>query len=141
MAFLSAQDELAVEKEFEKIAGPVTLTVFASELGPENNAQTVSLIKEVGALSEKITVKVMNPHIERDEAAAYGITVTPAVVVESAKDYGIRFLGIPAGYEFSNLIDSIVAVSSGEAQLKDETKAALAGLTEDVTIKVFATPT
>src|SRR5437667_2270115 len=141
MAFLSAQDEQAVTKEFEKLTGPVTLTVFASELGSENNSQTVSLIKEVAALSDKITVKVLNPHIERDEAAAYGVSVTPVIVVEGAKDYGIRFLGVPAGYEFSNLMDSILAVSSGEAQLKDETKTALAGLTEDVTIKVFATPT
>ena len=141
MGFLTAQDEQAVTREFEKLTGPVTLTVFASELGPENNAQAVSLIKEVAALSDKIDVKVMNPHIERDEAAAYGVSVTPTVAVEGAKDYGIRFLGIPSGYEFSNLIDSIVAVSAGEAQLKDETKAALAGLTEDVTIKVFATPT
>ena len=141
MAFLTAQDEEAVTREFQKLTGPVTLTVFASELGPENNTQTVSLIKEVAALSEKITVKVLNPHIEKDEAAAYGVSVTPAVAVEGAKDYGIRFLGIPAGYEFSNLIDSIIAVSTGEAQLKDETKASLAGLTEDVTIKVFATPT
>jgi len=45
MAFLSPQDEQAVTKEFEKLTGPVTLTVFASELGPENNGQTVSLIK------------------------------------------------------------------------------------------------
>jgi alkyl hydroperoxide reductase subunit AhpF len=141
MGFLTAQDEAAVKKEFEKIAGPVTLSVFASELGPENNAETVSLIKEVAALSDRITVKLMNPHIERDEAAAYGISVTPTVVVEGAKDYGIRFLGIPAGYEFSNLIDAIVAVSSGEAQIQDETRTALEGLTEDVTIKVFATPT
>jgi len=69
------------------------------------------------------------------------VSVTPAVAVEGTKDYGIRFLGVPAGYEFSNLIDSIIAVSRGEAQLKDETKTALAGLTEDVSIKVFATPT
>ena len=95
----------------------------------------------MAALSDRITVKLMNPHIERDEAAAYSISVTPVVVVEGAKDYGIRFLGTPAGYEFSNLIDSIVTVSSGLAQLKDETKAALAGLTEDVAIKVFSTPT
>lgn len=141
MGFLTAQDERAVQKEFEKLTGPVTLTVFASELGSENNAQTVSLIKEVGALSDRITVKVLNPHIEREEAAAYGVSETPAVAVEGAKDYGIRFLGLPAGYEFSNLIDAIVAVSRGEAQLKDESKAALAELTEDVDIKVFATPT
>ena len=141
MGFLTARDEQAVSKEFEKLTGAVTLIVFASGLGAENNAQAVSLIKEVAALSDKLTVKVMNPHIEREEAAAYGISVTPVVVVEGASDYGIRFLGTPGGYEFSNLIDSIVAVSSGEAQLTDESKTALAGLAEDVTIKVFATPT
>jgi hypothetical protein len=63
------------------------------------------------------------------------------VVVEGARDYGIRFLGVPAGYEFSNLIDSIIAVSSGESGLSEATAAALGGLTEDVVIKVFSTPT
>ncbi len=141
MAFLSAKDEAAVRKEFERIGGPVKLTVFASELGGESNGQAVSLIREVAALSDQLSVTVLNPHIERDQAAAYGISESPAVVVEGTQDYGIRFLGIPAGYEFSNLIDSIIAVSTGEAGLSEETKAALAGLTEDVTIKVFATPT
>jgi alkyl hydroperoxide reductase subunit AhpF len=141
MAFLQARDEAAVKKEFERIGGPVKLTVFATELGGDSNAQAVALIQEVAALSDQLSVTVLNPHIDRDQAAAYGITESPAVVVEGAQDYGIRFLGIPAGYEFSNLIDSIIAVSTGEAGLTDETKAALAGLTEDVTIKVFATPT
>lgn len=141
MAFLQARDEAAVKKEFERIGGPVKLTVFATELGGDSNAQAVALIQEVAALSDQLSVTVLNPHIDRDQATAYGITESPAVVVEGAQDYGIRFLGIPAGYEFSNLIDSIIAVSTGEAGLTDETKAALAGLTEDVTIKVFATPT
>jgi alkyl hydroperoxide reductase subunit AhpF len=141
MAFLQARDEAAVKKEFERIGGPVKLTVFATELGGDSNAQAVALIREVAALSDQLSVTVLNPHIDRDQAAAYGIIESPAVVVEGAQDYGIRFLGIPAGYEFSNLIDSIIAVSTGEAGLTDETKASLAGLTEDVTIKVFATPT
>jgi alkyl hydroperoxide reductase subunit AhpF len=141
MAFLQTRDEAAVKKEFERIGGPVKLTVFATELGGDSNTQAVALIREVAALSDQLSVTVLNPHIDRDQAAAYGITESPAVVVEGAQDYGIRFLGIPAGYEFSNLIDSIIAVSTGEAGLTDETKATLAGLTEDVTIKVFATPT
>jgi alkyl hydroperoxide reductase subunit AhpF len=141
MGFLQPKDEAAVRKEFERIGGPVTLTVFASELGGDHNAQAVALIREVAALSDQLSVTVLNPHIEREQAAAYGVTESPVVVVEGAQDYGIRFLGIPAGYEFSNLIDSIIAVSTGEAGLSDETKATLAGLTEDVTIKVFATPT
>ncbi|HET8533558.1 MAG TPA: hypothetical protein VFO08_20570 [Methylomirabilota bacterium] len=141
MAFLQARDEAAVKKEFERIGGPVKLTVFASELGGDNNTQAVALIREVAALSDQLSVTVLNPHIDREQAVAYGVTESPVVVVEGARDYGIRFLGIPAGYEFSNLIDSIIAVSTGEAGLTEETKTALAGLTEDVTIKVFATPT
>ena len=140
MAILSAQDEQAVKKEFERLGGPVKLTVFASELGGETNRQTVALVKEVAALDDRISVAVLNPHIERDQAAGYGIDTAPSIVVEGALDYGIRFLGMPAGYEFSNLIDSIIATSRGEAGLSDETKAALDGLTEDVVIKVFATP-
>jgi alkyl hydroperoxide reductase subunit AhpF len=141
MAFLSEQDEQAVRTEFGRIGGPVKLTVFASELGGDTNQHTVALIREVAALDDRISVSVLNPHIDRAEAQAYGVDVAPAVVVEGAQDYGIRFLGLPGGYEFSNLIDSIIAVSSGEAGLTDATKTALAGLTEDVVIKVFATPT
>jgi alkyl hydroperoxide reductase subunit AhpF len=141
VAFLQARDEAAVKKEFERLDGPVTLVVFASELGPETNVQTVRLMKEVAALSDRVSVKEYNPHIDRAEALRYGVSVAPAVVVEGARDYGVRFLGIPAGYEFSNLIDAIVAVSRGEASLTEDTKAALHGLDRDVTIKVFATPT
>jgi len=141
MSFLSAQDEQAVRKEFQRLDGRVRLTVFASELGAETNAHTVTLIREVAALDDRIAVTVLNPYIEREQAEAYRVDVSPAVIVEGATDYGIRFLGMPGGYEFSNLIDSIIAVSRGDASLTEDTKTALAGLTRDVTIKVFATPT
>ncbi|MDP2627596.1 MAG: hypothetical protein Q8Q58_11910 [Candidatus Rokubacteria bacterium] len=141
MAFLSAQDEQAVRSELAKLAGPVTLTVFASELGPETNGQTVALVKEVAALSDKLSVEILNPFIDKERAAAYGVEVTPAVVVEGAEDYGIRFLGLPGGYEFANLIDSILVASSATPELSEATQTALAGLQSDVTIKVFTTPT
>ncbi|HUG37621.1 MAG TPA: hypothetical protein VML54_11755 [Candidatus Limnocylindrales bacterium] len=141
MAFLSAEHEREVQHEFEKMTGPVNLVVFASELGPETNGQTVALVREVAALSDRITVEELNPFIERERAAAYGIDVSPAIVVEGAIDYGIRFLGMPGGYEFANLIDSIIVASTGEPGLTEDTRASLAALADDVTIKVFTTPT
>ena len=141
MAFLSAQDEQAVRSEFGKLTGPVKLTVFASELGPETNGRTVALVKEVAALSDKLSVEILNPFIDKERAAAYRVDVSPAVVVEGAEDYGIRFLGLPGGYEFANLIDSILVASSATPGLSEATRTALAGLQSDVTIKVFTTPT
>jgi alkyl hydroperoxide reductase subunit AhpF len=109
----------------------------AAELGRQNEMR----VKEVAERGEQITVGVRNLPIDRERAEAYGVTDVPAIVVEGARDYGIRFLGIPSGYEFSNLIDAIIVASSGDAALSDATKASLAGLTSDIDIKVFSTPT
>jgi alkyl hydroperoxide reductase subunit AhpF len=143
MAFLSDRDQAAVRQEFEKLTGPVKLVVFSQELeAAELCRQNEALVREVAELApEKVSVEVLNPAIDRDRAGAYGVERVPAIVVEGARDYGIRFLGIPSGYEFSNLIDSMIVASSGQASLTDETHTALAGLTGDIDIKVFSTPT
>ena len=142
MAFLAERDQQAVRNEFQRIQGPVKLVVFSQELvAGDLCRQNEQLVREVAALDDRISVEVLNPAIDRERAEAYGVDLVPAIVVEGARDYGIRFLGIPGGYEFSNLIDSIIAASSGEATLSDTTKASLAELTGDVHIKVFSTPT
>ena len=142
MAILQAKDQAAVRKEFERLNGPVKLVVFSQELvAGELCRQNEQLMKEVAELSDQITLEVLNPQIDRARAEAYSVSDVPLTVVEGARDYGIRFLGIPAGYEFSNLIDAIVATSRGEAALSEETKATLATLPGEVEIKVFSTPT
>jgi alkyl hydroperoxide reductase subunit AhpF len=142
MAILQAKDQEAVRKEFERLTGPAKLVVFSQELvAGELCRQNEQLMKEVAELSDKITVEILNPAIDRERAEAYGVSDVPVTVVEGARDYGIRFLGIPAGYEFSNLIDSLIAVSRGESSLTEETKASLATLPGNVEIKVFSTPT
>jgi alkyl hydroperoxide reductase subunit AhpF len=143
MSLLNERDQAAVRKEFEKLAGPVKLVVFSQALAAaELCRQNEDLVREVAALApDTIGVEVLNLAIDRDRAAAYGIDRVPAIVVEGARDYGIRFLGVPSGYEFSNLIDAIIVASSGAAGLAAETQQALAGLGSDVEIKVFSTPT
>ena len=142
MSILAARDQEAVRKEFQRLQGPVKLVVFSQELvAGDLCRQNEQLVREVAELDDRIAVEVLNPAIDRERAEGYGVDQVPAIVVEGARDYGIRFLGIPSGYEFSNLIDAIVVVSSGQAQLSDATKPSLAGLTGDVSIKVFSTPT
>lgn len=139
---LTSRDQDAVRKEFEKLAGPVKLVVFSQELAAaELCRQNEMLVREVVELSDHLSVEVLNLAIDRERAAAYGVDQVPAIVVEGARDYGIRFFGIPSGYEFSNLIDAIIVASSGEPALSEATKSSLATLDADVEIKVFSTPT
>ena len=142
MPILTERDQTAVRKEFERIAGPVKLVVFSQELAAADLCrQNEQLVREVAALSDHITVEVLNLAIDRERAESYGIDQVPAILVEGARDYGIRFYGIPLGYEFSNLIDSIIVASTGTPALSEDTLASLRALAADVDIKVFSTPT
>jgi alkyl hydroperoxide reductase subunit AhpF len=141
MAILTDRDRASVRTELGKLAGPVKLVVFSSALGSESCGETERLIREVAECSDQVTVELLNLHLDRERAAAYGVDRVPAVVVEGARDYGVRFFGLPAGYEFTNLIDSMIAVSSGEPRLSPETLERLRGLTEPIHLRVFATPT
>jgi alkyl hydroperoxide reductase subunit AhpF len=142
MAMLNDRDREAVRAELQKLAGPVKLVVFSQELvAADLCRENEMLVREVAELSDRISVEVLNPAIDRDRAQAYGVEQVPAIVVEGARDYGIRFLGVPAGYEFSNLLDAMIIASSGEPELSDATKSSLATLASDIDIKVFSTPT
>lgn len=142
MGLLSERDRAAVGKELERLAGPVKLVVFSQELlAGDLCRQNEQLVREVASLTDKVSVEVLNLAIDRDRAQAYGVDQVPAIVVEGARDYGLRFYGIPSGYEFSNLIDAMLVASTGEPALAESTKTTLAGLTRDVDIKVFSTPT
>ena len=142
MAILNDRDRSAVQQELAKLTGPVKLVVFSQELiAGDLCRQNEALVREVAELSDAITVEVLNPAIDRERAAAYGVDQVPAIVVEGVRDWGIRFYGIPMGYEFSNLIDAIIVASTGEPALSEVTKASLQTLAADVEIKVFSTPT
>jgi hypothetical protein len=56
-------------------------------------------VREVAALDDRLSAEVLNLAIDRDRAEAYGVTRVPAIVVEGARDYGLRFFGIPSGYD------------------------------------------
>jgi alkyl hydroperoxide reductase subunit AhpF len=142
MPMLTERDRAAVRKEFQRIAGPVKLVVFSQELAAADLCrQNELLVREVGELDDRITVEVLNLAIDRARAEAYGVDQVPAIVVEGSRDYGIRFYGVPLGYEFSNLIDAIIVASTGTPALAEETLASLRALAADVDIKVFSTPT
>src|SRR5262249_51567764 len=129
MPILTDRDREAVRTELAKLTGPVKLVVFSTSLGAsEYCAETERLVKEVAECSDQVTVEILNLHIDRDRAATYGVDRVPAIVVEGARDYGIRFFGIPMGYEFTNLIDSMILASSGTPSLGAETLERLAGL-------------
>jgi glutaredoxin-like protein len=103
--------------------------------------ETKQLLEEVKALSEKIELVVYDFTADQEKVAEYRIDKIPATVIMAEKDYGIRFYGIPSGYEYTSLVEAITDVSKRRTELSPQTKDALRAVDKKVHIQVFVTPT
>ncbi len=141
MPILSPSDAVKVRAMLEGAPNPVRLVFFTQTLNCDTCEPTGQILNEIAELSDRLTIEEHNLLLEGDEAAKYGIDRVPAIAVIGARDYGIRFFGIPSGYEFMSLLDAIQIVSTGESGLTDESRATIAGLESPVALQVFVTPT
>ncbi|MFQ5811891.1 MAG: thioredoxin family protein [Anaerolineae bacterium] len=141
MAILSEDLRNKLQKEFEALPGKVKLVVFTQEFECAHCRENTSLAREVVSLSDKLDIEVYNFALDKEVVERYKVDKIPAIAVEGEKDYGVRFYGIPAGYEFTSLLQAIKAVSAGESGLAPKTREALAGLKEPLHLQVFVTPT
>lgn len=141
MGMISDQDAIEIRKRLEGMVNPVRLVHFTQELNVEYARETRELLTELTALSEKLSIEIHDFLLDKEQVGEYEVDKVPATVVRNGQDYGIRFYGIPAGYEFSTLLDAILSVSTGDSGLKEESKQKLRALASPLHLEVFVTPT
>jgi len=140
MPLIGEKDRETLSREFAQLGRPVKLVMFTQEFECPSCRNTRELLEETASLSEKIDLAIYDLVKDEDKANAYGVQLVPAVIVEGKKDYGIRFFGAPAGYEFSTLVEDIIAVGTGTLPISEASKEKLAQLTNSAYIHVFVTP-
>ncbi len=141
MGLIREEDALEIRERLKPMVDPVKLVHFTQELNLEYGVQARQLVEEVAALSDKLTVEVCNFLLDKEKVTEYGIDKVPATVVRNGKDFGIRFYGIPAGYEFATLLDAIVSVSTGATGLSEASKEKISRIAQPLHLEVFVTPT
>ena len=138
-------DEKTAQKSKEilgELDKKVTLITFTQEYECTYCAQNVELAEDMAGLSDKISHEG-HDFVKSDELAKnLGIDKIPAMVVTTdGEDFGIRFFGIPSGYEFVSLLGAIRTVSTGKHELSDDTVAKIQAHDKLIHIQVFVTPT
>lgn len=130
-----------LKEVFNGLQKEVTLKYFTQSMECQFCTDTRELLEEVAELTGKIKMEIYDFVEDKEEVEKYNIDKIPATVVMDEKDYGIRFYGIPGGYEFGSLVEAIKLVSTGDTMLSNEGKKFLDGLEKDVHLQVFVTPT
>jgi glutaredoxin-like protein len=140
MPILGDKERDLIKKELAGLTGPVNLVNFTQKLECGYCKETSQIITEVAALSDKIESKIYDFVADKDAVEKFNIEQIPATVVMGAEDNGIRFYGIPSGYEFTSLLETIRLVSSGNSGLSPKTKEILARLKKPLKLEVLVTP-
>ncbi|MCS7150783.1 MAG: thioredoxin family protein [Endomicrobia bacterium] len=141
MGILNTQIKNKLKSVLDNLPNDVILKVFTQEIECPTCRENTSLMQEIAEVSDKIKLEVLNFIINKEEAEKLKIDKIPATAVVGEKDYGIRFYGVPAGYEFNSFISALKLVGTKNSGLKTSTIEQLKGITKLVNIKVFVTLT
>jgi alkyl hydroperoxide reductase subunit AhpF len=152
MALLTPDIQNDIKKIFEELTGDVRLLFFTQHVSPlvipgqedcPTCEDTRTLLEEVAALSDKLHLEIHEISAANSEIAReYGIDRVPALIMTADGVKGkVRYFGLPAGYEFSVLLGSLVDVSNAESDLSEDTMKILDTLDKDLHFQVFVTPT
>ena len=141
MTILSEHEREHIIETLGELEGNVKLIFFTQDFECESCRQSHELLTELADLSEKMSLQVYDFKEDKEIVEKYQIDKIPALAVEGEKDYGIRYFGTPAGYEFAALLENIHAVSTGTIELSEETIAELQEIDSPIYIQVYVTPT
>ena len=141
MPLLNQKTAEQVRKELTGLTSPVRLVVFTQEFECTYCKENRQLAEEIAELSELVEIEVYDFVADKDKAEELNIDKIPATAVIGSEDYGIRFYGIPAGYEFTSLLQAIKTLGTGELPFEEEMIGFLKSIDRPVHLQVFVTPT
>lgn len=141
MSFLQEKDKAYIEKMFADLQSDVKIYNFTQEMECRYCWETRQILEELAEISDKIKLNIFDFVKDKAVADKFNIDKIPATVVSGPEDYGIRYYGIPSGYEFSSLLQTIVDVANGDSGLSKQSRELLKSLKTPLHLQVFVTPT
>jgi glutaredoxin-like protein len=141
MAFIDENLRTDVMNVMSRLGGEVSLILFTEKDDCAYCDETKELLGEIVALSDKLSLETRDIEVDSEVAEHFGVDKAPGLVVMGEEDHGIRFYGIPSGFEFGTLLEVIRLVSNDDPELDDAVREKLEKLDRPVHLQVFVTPT
>jgi len=141
--FLKDEDRKYIKEHLSAMTDKVKIIHFTQSIECSYCRETRQLLEELVLLSDKLSLEVYNYQLDKDEVSKYKINKIPATVLidENGADPGIRFFGIPSGYEFMSVIEDIIDISNKNHGFSDDMLAEINKIQQPVHIEVYVTPT
>lgn len=142
MALFDENIQKQLKEIYAQLKDDVNIVYFKLDEGCPSCGETQQFLTEMAELTDKIKLEILDYATNSEEAKKYAIARVPAIVIldKNKKDYGIRFYGIPSGYEVNSFIASLMELSGVTETLPADITEKLSKVTKPIHIQVFATP-
>jgi alkyl hydroperoxide reductase subunit AhpF len=134
-------DDALIRTTLSDLPAPVTLVSYSSDVDSWYSGAERELLERVAAGSDRITLRVLADRWDAKREAEAGIRRTPCLAVIGSDDPGVRYYGLPDGYELETFLGVVRAVAEGQSGLAPRTIERLRALTAPAHLEVFASPT
>jgi glutaredoxin-like protein len=125
----------------ERLRNDVRVLFFTQEEGCDFCEQTQVFVEELTGLSDMLKLEVYDLVKDAQIAEEHGIDKAPAIKLVGEYDHGVRFFGMPMGYEFTTMVEDVIDVSWGTSEMDPETMANIFPIDKKLHIQVFVSPT
>lgn len=141
--YLDDQIKTELTKQLSVLTKNVKMIFFTQELECQYCRETKTILTELSEVSDKLILEIKNFVADKADAEKYDVDKIPATVLldENDKDYGIKFYGIPSGYEFASLLEDIKMLGTGKTGFGEEFESHVKNINNEVHMQVFVTPT
>ncbi|MFZ6034342.1 MULTISPECIES: protein disulfide oxidoreductase [Melioribacter] len=141
--YIDDQLKEELQKVLSVLTKDVKIVFFTQELECQYCRETKGILTELADINDRLHLEVKNFVNDKADAEKYGVDKIPATVLldENGKDYGIRYYGIPSGYEFASLLEDIKMLGTGVTGLPQEIEEEVKKIDKPVHMQVFVTPT
>jgi alkyl hydroperoxide reductase subunit AhpF len=123
------------------LAGPVTLRYYTSDVDSWYSRVERALLEEIASTSAHVALEVHADRWDAKREEEVGIRRTPAIVVAGERDTGIRYYGLPDGYELETFLGVLRTAAGGPSLLSPTSIARLGALPRPVHLEVVVSPT
>ena len=123
------------------LAGPVVIRYYTSDVDSWYTRAERALLEAIAGAAPAIRLEVHADRWDPAREAAVAIRRTPAIAVAGEHDTGIRYYGMPDGYELDVFLGLIRAAASGRPELRPGSIARLRALAQPVHLEVLVSPT
>ena len=142
MAIFNEETRIQLIDLIGELPEKVNIILFTKEENCRTCKDTQQYMTEFAELNDNLNLTVYNFDNESEKVNELNIERVPAIVIldKENTNRGVKFYGIPAGYEIHSLMASVKEAAGVIKDTGDDIEQRISNIKKRINIKVFVTP-